>query len=191
MTSRTHDAFAFAALVTFAAIFPPEQLKLTTLVVCVMAADIGALLPDMDQAGNRLREMLPAGHDVGKIFRRVFYKHRTITPSLLGVLIVYLLLESILPKILNSGFLDTRIIINSVMIGYISHLFSDGLTEEGLPLLFPFRISFGFPPIRKMRIKTGKWFENLVVYPAVWIYVVWFIQARSDIFLKIIESVNK
>ena len=190
MTSRTHDAFAFASLVTVATFFPPESLKLTTLVVSVIAADIGALLPDIDQAGNRLWEMLPSGHNLGRIFRRIFYKHRTLTHSLIGVLGIYKLLEWLLPKFLNSGFIDINIVIASIMIGYLSHLLADSLTEEGLPLLFPINISFGIPPIRKMRIKTGRWFENFVVYPAVWIYLVWFITENKDILLKIFRTLS-
>ncbi|KKQ43248.1 MAG: Membrane protein containing DUF457, transmembrane [Microgenomates group bacterium GW2011_GWC1_37_8] len=190
MTSRTHDAFAFASLVTVATFFPPESLKLTTLVVSVIAADIGALLPDIDQAGNRLWEMLPSGHNLGRIFRRIFYKHRTLTHSLIGVLGIYKLLEWLLPKFLNSGFIDINIVIASIMIGYLSHLLADSFTEEGLPLLFPINISFGMPPLRRMRIKTGRWFENFVVYPAVWIYLVWFITENKDILLKIFRTLS-
>ncbi|OGM22314.1 hypothetical protein A2863_04210 [Candidatus Woesebacteria bacterium RIFCSPHIGHO2_01_FULL_38_9b] len=190
MTSRTHDAFAFASLVTVATFFPPESLKLTTLVVSVIAADIGALLPDIDQAGNRLWEMLPSGHNLGRIFRRIFYRHRTLTHSFIGVFGIYKLLEWLLPKFLNSGFIDINIVIASIMIGYLSHLLADSLTEEGLPLLFPINISFGIPPIRKMRIKTGRWFENFVVYPAVWIYLVWFITENKDILLKIFRTLS-
>jgi len=57
MTSRTHDAFAFASLITVAAFFPPEKLNVATLVISVIGADIGALIPDMD-----------GGTDCGKCF---------------------------------------------------------------------------------------------------------------------------
>ena len=191
MTARTHDAFAFASLVTFAAFFPPENLNLTTLVVSVIGADVGALLPDLDQAGNRLWEMLPSGHNLGRIFRRIFYKHRTLTHSLIGVFAIYKLLEFVLPLVLNSGFLNTKIVLASIMIGYLSHLLADSLTEEGLPLLFPLNISFGLPPIRKVRIKTGKWFENFVVYPVVWIYLIWFIHLNQASLTNILRLVVK
>jgi hypothetical protein len=55
---------------------------------------------------------------------------------------------------------------------------ADMFTEEGVPLLFPLEYHFGIPPdpFQKVRIKTGRWFENLVVYPVVNIalfFVIW------------------
>lgn len=190
MTARTHDAFAFASLVTVAAFYPPESLNLITLVGAVVAADVGALIPDLDTAGNRLWDLLPAGRTTGKVLRRIFYKHRTITHSFLGVYLIYNFFDWIFPKFLNPSFVDPQIILISVMIGYLSHLLADSLTEEGLPLLFPLRISFGFPPIKKIRIKTGRWFENFVVYPGVWIYVIWFIHFKKDLFTQILRLVS-
>lgn len=190
MTSRTHDAFAFASLITVAAFYQPTELHLTTLIVSVIAADIGATLPDIDQAGNRLWEMLPSGHTLGRIFRRIFYKHRTLTHSLIGVYAIYKLLDWGLPKIFNTGFVDINIVIISLMIGYLSHLLADSLTEEGLPLLFPINLTFGIPPIRKLRIKTGRWFENLVVYPAIWVYLVWFINENKEGLLNLLNLVK-
>ena len=190
MTAKTHDAFAFASLVTFAVFYPPENLNLLTFVGAILAADIGAAIPDMDGAGNRLWHFLPAGEKAGKVLRRVFYKHRTLTHSIVGVYLIYILLEWLLPKFLNPGFIDPKIILWSTMIGFISHLVADGLTEEGVPLLFPIRVSFGMPPIRSWRIKTGKWFENLVVYPSIWIYLIWLIQANQDNLLGILRSVG-
>ncbi|OGM21620.1 hypothetical protein A2714_00635 [Candidatus Woesebacteria bacterium RIFCSPHIGHO2_01_FULL_38_9] len=188
MTARTHDAFAFATLVTVAAFFPPSNLNLATLVVSIIGADIGALIPDMDGAGNRLWDLLPAGDNLGKILRRVFYKHRTLTHSIIGVVAIYKLLEWVLVRGLNAGFLDEKIILASIMIGYLSHLLADSLTEEGIPLLFPLRINFGLPPIKSWRIKTGKWFENFIVYPAVWIYVIWFIQVHQESLLQLFRQ---
>ncbi len=185
MTARTHDAFAFASLMTAAAFFPPQNLNLATLVVSIIGADIGALIPDMDGAGNRLWDLLPAGDSLGKILRRVFYKHRTLTHSIIGVLTIYKLLEWVLVRVLNATFLDEKIILASIMIGYLSHLLADSLTEEGVPLLFPLKINFGIPPIKSWRIKTGKWFENFVVYPSVWIYVIWFIQKHQEGLLQL------
>jgi inner membrane protein len=188
MTARTHDAFALASLVTVAYFFPPDSMNLTTSIVAIIGANIGALIPDMDSQGNRLWDLLPAGDNLGKIFRRVFYKHRTISHSILGMVIFYMVLEFVLSKILNPEFIDPKIILYSVMIGIVSHLLADSLTEEGVPLLYPIKFNFGFPPIKKMRIKTGKWFEKFVVYPAIWIYLVWFIKTNQEQMLEILKS---
>lgn len=190
MTARTHDLFAFASLVTVAVVFPPENINVLTLIGAVLAADMGALIPDMDGGGNRLWHMLPAGEKTGRILRRIFYRHRTITHSILGTYLIYKFFSWLLPKFLNPGFINPEIILASLMIGYISHLLADSFTEEGLPLLFPLRISFGIPPIRKLRIKTGKWFENFVVYPAIWVYIIWFISYEKENLILILKSVT-
>ena len=190
MTAKTHDAFAFASLATVAVFYLPNEISVLTLVCSVIAADIRSAIPDMDGAGNRLWHMLPAGEKTGKVLRHIFYKHRTLTHSFLGMFLIFKGLEWLLPRFLNGGFLDTTVILWAVMIGYASHLISDGLTEEGVPLLFPIPLNFGIPPIRSWRIKTGHWFENVVVYPAVWIYVVWLIHNNRDIFVRLLKSVT-
>jgi len=104
---------------------------------------------------------------------------------------MYKFFQFLLPKFLNSNFIDPHIILVSLMIGYISHLISDGLTEEGIPLLFPLNVSFGFPPIKKMRIKTGRWFENFVIFPSIWIYLLWFVNYNQDKFFMILDGLKR
>jgi len=58
------------------------------------------------------------------------------------------------------------------MIGYISHILADGLTEDGIPLLWPIKLRFGFPPIRSWRIKTGRWFEKWIILPIAVLYTI-------------------
>jgi membrane-bound metal-dependent hydrolase YbcI (DUF457 family) len=57
--------------------------------------------------------------------------------------------------------------------GYLSHLVADSLTEHGVPWLWPFGGNMGLPPWRTLRIKTGGWFEHLVVLPGLWALVFW------------------
>lgn len=190
MTAKTHNAFAIASLITIATFYPPKDLNVITLVSSVIAANIGALIPDMDQAGNKLWDLFPAGDTIGKFVRRVFYKHRTLTHSLVGMYIIYEFLNWILPKFLNPAFISPTTITWSIMIGYASHLLADGLTEEGVPLLFPINLNFGIPPIKKWRIKTGKWFENFIIYPAVWIYLLLFINTYQDKLVNLLKSIS-
>ncbi len=72
MTSRTHDIFAFASLITVAANYPPLTLNAATLVTSLIGSVIGSLLPDIDQATNRLWDLLPAGNSLGKVFRKLY-----------------------------------------------------------------------------------------------------------------------
>lgn len=190
MTAKTHDAFAFASLITIAAYYPPQSINLPTLVGAVIAADIGALIPDMDTAGNRLWDILPQGQILARGLRKIFYKHRTLTHSIIGVYAIYKLLEWGLPKFLNALYIDPTIILWSVMIGIVSHIVSDSLTEEGVPLLFPLKLNFGIPPVKKIRIKTGRWFEHIVVYPTVWVYLAWFIHGHEQVLLGILRSMK-
>ena len=189
MTARTHNAFALASLVTAAAYIPIPQMNLTTFIMAMVGVNVGALIPDMDTSGNYLWGLLPQGQRLGGFLRRIFYKHRTITHSLLGYILIYNFLNWILPRLFNSSFVDHNVLFASLMIGYLSHLLSDSFTEEGIPLLFPLHLTFGIPPIRKVRIKTGQWFENIVLFPAIWIYLVWFVNLKKEIFLPIFRSI--
>ena len=188
MTARTHNALAFASLVTAAAYFSPHSLNLLTLIAGVVGVDIGALIPDMDTSGNYLWGLLPQGHKLGDLLKNIFYKHRTITHSLLGFFLIYKFFEWLLPKVFNPGFIDPNIVFMSIIIGFVSHLVADSFTEEGIPLFFPLKITFGIPPIKKVRIKTGRWFENLVIFPAIWLYLIWFVSLNKQVLLSILRS---
>jgi inner membrane protein len=190
MTARTHDIIAFATLVTVATYFQPQNLNLMTMFSAVIAADIGALLPDMDQAGNKLWDFLPVGNFLGKIFRRIFYKHRTITHSLLGLFLIYKFFGWLLPKIFNSGFINSQIVLLSLMVGVISHLLADSMTKDGIPLLFPLKLEIGFPPISKLRISTGGFVEKFLVFPGVLVYLLWFISVNQQALHVLFASIK-
>lgn len=186
MTARTHDAFAFASLITVAVFFPPAALNIPTLITALVANIIGSLIPDMDQASNRLWDLLPAGDRLAKVFRKVFLKHRTITHSVLGLYLMYAFLSWVLPKLLNPSYIYSDVVLVSMMVGYISHLIADSLTKDGLPLLFPLQWSFGFPPFRFLRITTGTWVEYWLILPLVGAYIFWFIGRYQNQFVSLL-----
>lgn len=190
MTARTHDAFAFASLITVATYMQPQQISILTLFVAIVANIVGSLVPDMDQAGNRLWDLLPAGDTIGKVFRRIFYKHRTISHSLLGAFIIYKFCQFLFPYIFNPLHIDTNLILYSLMIGYASHLLADSMTKEGIPILFPFKLDLGIPPIRVLRITTGEWVENYIVLPLVGIYVMAFIYYHQSQLVELLMRVT-
>jgi len=191
MTARTHDAFAFAGLITVATLYPPSSLGLTTLGAAIVGNIVGSLIPDMDQASNRLWDLLPAGDHLAKVFRRIFLKHRTLTHSFLGIFLIYTILINILPKLLNPNFVDVSVVTAAMMIGYISHLVADSLTKDGLPLFFPIKWNIGFPPFRFLRITTGSWVENFVILPGVGAYIFWFIGKNQDKVIEILKLISK
>lgn len=189
MTARTHDLFAFSFLVTAACVITPAAISVPTLFTSVIGNVVGALIPDMDQASNRLWDLLPGGNAVGKIFRHLFLGHRTISHSLLGAFLLYQLLLFSLPKIFNVNYVNTNILLVSIMLGFVSHLFADSLTKEGIPLFFPFGIKIGFPPIKLFRIKTDSWVEHLVVLPLLVVYIAFIFVNNQSTFLSLFHSV--
>jgi len=191
MTARTHDAIAFASLVTIATLSPPNSLNIPTLGAALVGNIVGSLIPDMDQASNRLWDLLPMGEHLGKIFRKIFLSHRTLSHSLLGLFLIANVLYFLLPKFLNPNYVNAQTVFAAMMIGYISHLFADSLTKEGLPLLFPLKINIGIPPMKFLRITTGSWVENFLVLPGTAAYIFWFIGKNQTQIIEIIKLVTK
>jgi len=190
MTAATHDLAAFAAIITSVALFPPQSLNTTTTFVCLVSCVVGALIPDLDQATNRLWDLLPAGNFVGKIFRNLFLHHRTLSHSLLGIYLFHLLFLFILPKIFNPSTVDINLVYFSLMIGLISHIAGDMLTKDGAPLFFPFSFKIGFPPIKALRITTGKFFEKIIILPSLVVYIVWFVISKKEVFLNLVSLIR-
>lgn len=183
--------FALAGLVTAAALYPPASLNMPTLVSCLIVNVVGSLLPDMDQASNRLWDLVPAGNFVGKIFRRAFIGHRTISHSLLGFYIFFKFFEWVLPRLLNLSYIDVNLVFASLMIGIASHLVADGITRDGIPLFFPLSIKIGFPPIKFLRIRTDTWQEHVVALPAAVVYIIWFANENKEVLVNVLKNVAK
>lgn len=191
MTSRTHDIFAFASLVTVAVYNPPGPINITTAVAASIGSIVGSLLPDIDQSTNRLWDLIPAGHFFGKVFRNILLSHRTISHSLLGIFVANKFFLWLLPKLLNDNFVNVHVIYISIMVGFISHIVIDAFTEEGIPLFFPLKWKIGFPPISSWRIKTGKWFEKFVVFPGIVAYLILFVSTNQDKLMQILKLAVK
>ncbi len=188
MTSKTHEVAAVAGLLWVAAKWPPAQVNWPTIIGVMIFNLIGSLLPDIDQASNRLWDMIPGGNTIGRILRRVFIAHRTLSHSLLGIVIFLYFFDWLLPKLFNNGFVETSYLYWSLMIGYITHLMADSMTEDGLPLLWPVKWRFGFPPIKSWRIKTGKWFENWIVFPGLLILALILILKHNQLWWRLISN---
>lgn len=136
----------------------------------VMVA-FGALLPDIDNAHSTL------GKKLGWISKEIQHKfgHRTLFHSLLGLvigsalalgiqqLITYLLLSrgyTIPARVISSSY----IVFWAVLFGCVMHIAADALTLEGVPLFWPIRKYYGFPPLRNWRFRTGSWPEHVIVW---------------------------
>jgi inner membrane protein len=166
MTGRTHDLAAFTALSIVVLSQPPHHVTLATAVVAVFANLIGGIAPDIDQPTAPLWRNLPVGRVFGKVFGALNGGHRFITHSIIGLVLfgiaARLLLGWLTPIMPH---VDTGLVWWAFMIGMFSHLVLDSLTKEGVPWLLPIPAKFGFPPLRKFRITTGKFLESFAVFP--------------------------
>ena len=139
--------------------------------VYYFSVGFGALLPDIDNARSTM------GRRFGWISKEIQHLagHRTIFHSLLGLLIGSVLaigLERlvsymlalrgfVLPASVVSG---SHLVFIGVLFGSIMHIAADGLTIGGVPLFWPNRKRYGFPPKSRSRFRTGTWPEPLIVW---------------------------
>jgi inner membrane protein len=131
---------------------------------------LGALLPDIDNAHSTL------GKRLGWVSRSIQHTvgHRTLFHSILGLLLGALLafgLQQLVIALFISRQMDvpahaiaaSQLILWATLFGCVMHIAADALTREGVPLLWPARTYFGFPPNRRLRFKTGTWPEYTIV----------------------------
>ncbi len=136
------------------------------MIAAVIANQLGGIAPDIDQPTAPFWRNLPIGGFFGRFFAKMLGGHRFITHSLVGLVIMgflvnwlLVILHPIMPKV------QIDIVWWAFMIGMLSHLIMDSFTKEGVPWLLPIPLKFGIPPLRRLRITTGKGTENFVVFP--------------------------
>lgn len=167
MIARTHDLAAITGLaVVVVVITPLPPLSLATIIAALLANQLGGIAPDIDQPTAPLWRNLPIGGIFGRMVGRLLGGHRFLTHSLLGMWLVGFLFHTLLmflqPIIPN---VSIEYVWWAFMIGMASHLIMDSFTKEGVPWLLPVPIKFGLPPVRRMRITTGKFAEKYVIFP--------------------------
>jgi inner membrane protein len=174
MTARTHDLAAITALGVVVLVHPPEAVRLSTALIAVLANQLGGIAPDIDQPTAPLWRNLPVGKFFGRIFDRLLGGHRFLSHSLLGLalfgFLVNLLLHFIHPLMPH---VDIQLVWYAFLIGMASHLVMDTFTKEGVPWLLPIPIKFGLPPLRRLRITTGKKVESLIIFPGLLVIAIW------------------
>jgi inner membrane protein len=148
MTGKTHliiGASAGAAMALATSSAPAPGLLM------ILAAAIGALLPDIDSPNSMVsRRIRPA--------RLLFmwFSHRTITHSVFAMLA---LITAAYVLVLN----DARlwIVAYPIVAGYASHIGADMATVDGIPLFYPFwsRSLHVLPPF--FRVMTGGLVESV------------------------------
>jgi len=182
MLGRSHVMFGLSAAVVLDGVMhisgPPLATStpvpidmIVNKVIFFSMVALGALLPDIDNARSTM------GQRFGWISEEIQHiaGHRTIFHSLLGLLLGLFLalgMEQLIVVLLaQRGFIfpaqiveKSHLVLVAVLIGCILHIFADGLTEGGVPLLWPNHKRFGFPPNPHWRFRTGDWPEYVIVY---------------------------
>lgn len=165
MTGRTHDVAAFAALTAALIYLPLLPMSLPTAAMAFGANFIGGLFPDIDQPTSDLWDNFRGGEFVSKVVCRFLGGHRHISHSLIGVGLIGFILDKTLYALSSIILIDMRIVWWSFMIGVVSHLLMDMPTKEGIPLFWPLKLKIGIPPFRFLRIRSGHFVENFIIFP--------------------------
>jgi membrane-bound metal-dependent hydrolase YbcI (DUF457 family) len=189
MTGRTHDLAAITALGITFLVLSPANISLATAILAILANLIGGITPDIDQPTAPLWRNLPVGRYFGKLFGILSGGHRFLTHSFIGVALLgwlfWLLLNFLHPVL---GSVNVVIVWWAFLIGVLSHLLFDLFTKEGVPLLLPIPIKFGFPPIKALRITTGKFIESFIVFPGLLVANLLIYMAHYGQLLTLIHS---
>jgi inner membrane protein len=189
MLARTHDLAAVSALGIAYLARPETTITISTVLVALLANQIGGIAPDIDQPTAPLWRNLPVGRHFGRLFSILTSGHRALTHSLLGMVIMGALARSLLEflhPIMPS--VDIGLVWWAFMIGFVSHLVMDSLTREGVPWLLPIPIKFGFPPIKMLRMTTGKKMEKYVVLPLLVMINIWIYSNYSGQLVELLQN---
>lgn len=140
LTGKTHIMGGIAATAAFA------QTSNYDPAIMIIAGALGGMIPDICHGGSKIGKKLPW---LSKLINGLF-GHRTLTHSILFLIIVNALLLLFIP------FESIRI---GILIGMASHLLLDAATKNGIKLLYPLDITFRLP----LTMKTGSALESVVL----------------------------
>jgi len=181
MTGKTHDLAAFTAL-TLVFIYTKDLPEMTvpTLVTALSANFVGGLFPDIDQATSDFWDNFRLGPFVAKIVVPALGGHRHISHSILGVVLIGFGSSALLGLLSSIILIDMRIVWYCFMIGVVTHIIFDLPTKLGVPLLWPLNWKFGIPPFKFLRITSGKFVENFIIFPGLFVYTVYLLYQSQD-----------
>jgi inner membrane protein len=188
MKARTHDLAAVTALGIVVMVQPAHTLTLGTAIAALLANQLGGIAPDIDQPTAPFWRNLPIGGFFGRIIDKMMGGHRFITHSILG-LVLFGFLSRLLLAFLHPIMpgIDIELVWWAFMIGMVSHLVMDSLTKEGVPWLLPIPIKFGFPPLKRLRVTTGKLGEA-IVFGAILLLDLWYCSAHYQAILQLLHQ---
>ncbi len=181
MTGKTHDLAAFTGLTIVFILLPLQPMSVATAITAFSANFIGGLFPDIDQPTSDLWDNFRGGKFAGRFFTKLLGGHRHISHSLVGFFLTGWLLEKFLLLISGIFLVDMNIVWWCFMIGVFTHLITDSVTKDGIPLLWPIQWRIGVPPLSALRIRSGKFVENKIIFPGLLLfsgYLLWLHQSK-------------
>lgn len=151
MMAITHVLFAAAS---YAGISHATHTPLHP--VTLLVAAIGGMLPDLDEPKSSIGRKLPfISYPLGMILG-----HRGFSHSLLCALLCVLGL--------TYQFGSAKVIITPLIVGYLSHLAGDSVTNTGIPFLWPSRQKYVLH-----LWNTGSLVEILFITPGIFAGLCW------------------
>lgn len=194
MTGRTHDLVAFSALVVAFVWWPQlPTMTLATAITAFGANFIGGLFPQIDQKTSDFWDNFRSGPFVAKVVCPFLGGHRNLSHSLVGVVLIGAAADW-LPQFVLQFItipINEMVVWVSFMIGFISHLVADGVTRAGIPLFWPLDWQIGFPPVRALRMDTGKFVEKYLVFPGLLLFDAYLLYAHQARLLEFFRAYLK
>lgn len=168
MTTKSHQLLGLgAATAGFFALYPNEPLSWGLAGTILTGSFVGSILPDIDQPSSNFWDSVPLGKLLGRLAPHALGGHRNLSHSILGYFLFSWLVYWVVTTAFRDGLFDVSVFMLSFKLGFVAHLAADAVTVQGIPLFWPLGGNMGFPPrpFEGIRIVTGKWFENFVVFP--------------------------
>lgn len=190
MTGKTHDLAAFTSLVGVIILLPTlPPMSIPTAVVAFGANFVGGLFPDIDQPTSDLWDNFRLGPFVAKLMTSLLGGHRHISHSLVGLWLIGFFSDLFLRMVSSIVLIEMEIVWYSFMIGVVSHVVMDMFTKAGVPLLWPVRFKFGFPPFEFLRIKSNSFVENTLIFPGLLFLTGYLLYTHQTKFLELLSAI--
>lgn len=172
MTGPTHRQYAILfAYLTVICLYGLGITKIyyyPSLIIILLTAKSGALFPDVDHAWQNVHDKTVLNKIINTLIHLTGGKHRSWQTHSIDICAWYILLSYILPlRLYNLGKIDAvnyeviSLLLFGFASGWVSHLFSDMLTSEGVRLFCfcKFKVHLVPKRIGKLKFNTGHEWE--------------------------------
>lgn len=174
MTGPTHKlysvCFAYITAILFFKLGLSEINYYLTIPILLATAKYGAEFPDVDHHWGNVHNKTVVNKIINVFIHITGGKHRSWQTHSLDIYVLFTFIVIIVPtRLCNEGLISTvnaevmKLLFLGFSSGWLSHLFSDSLTSEGIRLLCwnrKMKIKFVPKKIGKLRFNTGNEWEK-------------------------------